>query len=244
MPRASLRSAARFCVAGVFDWLWPADCRFCGTRLGLEPSGCRPLSALCPACLAGLPARWPGRWRPAEGAGAALLAYVEETRPLLLACKEGGDLALLARLAALWPAPPPPLGDGPAALVPVPSTAARGRQRGGDPVLELARGWGRAWRLPVLRPLRRRPGRAQKELGAADRAHNLRGAFRARRAPADGGPVLWLVDDVATTGATFDACAESLAAAGWRTGARLALFHTPRRRSPDAAEAAADGPFV
>jgi ComF family protein len=45
------------------------------------------------------------------------------------------------------------------------------------------------------------------------RLANVRGAFEWRGSPLDGSPIL-LVDDVATTGATLDACAAALRAAG------------------------------
>jgi predicted amidophosphoribosyltransferase len=67
-------------------------------------------------------------------------------------------------------------------------------------------------RLPYRRGLLKkiRRTRPQAELGLEERRLNPRGAFRARRTSG----VLLLVDDVLTTGATANACAEALLAAG------------------------------
>ena len=54
----------------------------------------------------------------------------------------------------------------------------------------------------------------QHELSRAERADNVRGAYRAR--PAARGKDLLLVDDIVTTGATLRACALALYEAGAR----------------------------
>jgi predicted amidophosphoribosyltransferase len=210
---------------GLLTLLWPAACIGCETALGLEPRRLRPLSVLCPACLDEWLEREACHWKGGGAglSGRALLVYGDRTRELLRAIKERGDRRLLARLAAAW-ARPPLAG---AALAPVPSTALRRRQRGADPVLDLARCWSRNWGLPLIRPLRRRAGRAQKDLGAAERAGNLVQAFRLVGAVPANPPPLLLVDDVITTGATLEACASVLTGAGWPLAGGLSLFRTP-----------------
>ena len=105
-----------------------------------------------------------------------------------------------------------------ALLVPVPLHRRRLRARGFNQALLLARVLGRRRALSVApRALARiRATEAQTGLPAADRKRNLRDAF-AVRTPAviEGRPVV-LVDDVLTTGATADACARALLAAGAR----------------------------
>ena len=124
------------------------------------------------------------------------------------------------------------------AAVPVPLHWARRRRRGFNQASLLASGLG----LPVCHALRRaRRTRAQAGLPAGERRANVAGAFTlawryqrpwrrlfARRAGgALDGLTVVLVDDVCTTGATRDACARVLLAAGVRevrvlTAARVA----------------------
>jgi len=118
--------------------------------------------------------------------------------------------------------------DGADALVPVPLSWRRSLGRGFNQADDLAR----HLNLPVWPILRRtRHGPPQAGLPAAARHANVRGAYavvrwrcqrlslRQQRASNEEGRalqgrVLVLVDDVMTTGATLDACAEALLAAG------------------------------
>ena len=101
---------------------------------------------------------------------------------------------------------------GAAYAVPVPLHRRRRRERGFNQAADLAR----QLRLPVLRALRRsKPTATQTGLPAARRHRNVRDAFVATRAArALRGEVVVLVDDVCTTGATLEACARVLKAAG------------------------------
>ncbi|MGZ6256628.1 MAG: ComF family protein [Candidatus Limnocylindria bacterium] len=99
-------------------------------------------------------------------------------------------------------------------LVPVPVHAARMRQRGYNQAALLARALGSELGLPVLEILERRRATARQHgLGKAARLHNLRGAF-ATRAGAQTPPRLILVDDILTTSATLESCAQVLKTAG------------------------------
>jgi ComF family protein len=104
-------------------------------------------------------------------------------------------------------------------VVPVPLHPSRQRERGFNQARELARHLG----LPMLAALvRTRRTAAQADLPAARRRSNVRGAFACQGAHKEEGHgihgihgrVLVLVDDVATTGATLNACAEELLDAG------------------------------
>lgn len=103
-----------------------------------------------------------------------------------------------------------------ALLVPVPLHPARLRSRGYDQAVLLARGLARRRGLAMSpRALQRtRPTPAQAALRARDRLHNLRAAFAVRSAARVAGRRVVLIDDVLTTGATADACARVLVAAG------------------------------
>lgn len=108
-------------------------------------------------------------------------------------------------------------------LVPIPTGHAAFRRRGYRVPELLAR---RAGAVPVrlLAPARRT--RDQRGLGVAERAENVRGSMRfvGRRPP---GAVV-LIDDVVTTGATFDEAARVLRIAGFEVSHGVALAATPR----------------
>lgn len=106
-------------------------------------------------------------------------------------------------------------GKGCDALVPVPLFHRRYRERGFNQAYELARVLGRARGLRVLNCLRRlRETPAQVGLNRTSRWENMRGAFAFKGGFDVAGLRLLLIDDVFTTGATTNACARVLVAAG------------------------------
>ena len=115
--------------------------------------------------------------------------------------------------------------DGVDALIPVPLDRERERERGFNQAVLLARRIGSRLDIPT-RPgwlVRIRSTRPQSDLSAAERRANVRGAFRASDRVA--GRHLLLVDDILTTGATLDACARALRAAG---GLRVGVLTVAR----------------
>lgn len=99
----------------------------------------------------------------------------------------------------------------PQALVSVPLHAKRARERGFDQADWLARRLGKRLGITCIEARRLRITPTQRGLGRGERQANLRGAFRLEsRLPAR----VVLVDDVMTTGATFDALASACLAAG------------------------------
>lgn len=100
-------------------------------------------------------------------------------------------------------------------IVPVPLHPQRLRQRGYNQAALLARELARHTGLPSHEGAlsRVRHTASQMALDAAARRDNVRGAFRCTDGQLRGRRVL-LIDDVCTTGATLDACADALRAAG------------------------------
>ena len=114
------------------------------------------------------------------------------------------------------------------AVLPIPLSGERLRQRGYNQALLLAR----ALAHPKVRArwlLRTHDTVAQSSLNRSARLHNLQGAFAiSAQAPRDlGGCHLLLVDDVMTTGATLHAAASALRAAGAAHVSALVLARTP-----------------
>jgi len=113
------------------------------------------------------------------------------------------------------------------AVVPVPLHASRERSRGFNQALALARHLG----PPILEALVRvRRTSPQADLPKTKRDANVRGAFAIKPGTNVKGLVLVLVDDVSTTGATLNACAEPLLAAGASEVRALTAARAPLRR--------------
>ena len=140
-------------------------------------------------------------------------------RELVHALKYRGMTALAAPMAALLAQAVRSHGLAADVVVPVPLSGLRRRLRGYNQAEALARALGRELGLSVSgRALeRRRPTPPQARSADAEaRRRNVVGAFRCRERAIAGQSAL-LVDDVATTGATLDACAAALKAAGARS---------------------------
>ena len=129
-------------------------------------------------------------------------------------------------------------------VIPVPLHPRRRRARGFNQAAELAAYLG----PPVVHALRRTVATPpQTGLPAAQRHRNVRGVFvparprpwwmgwerrGARSVAAVQGACVVLVDDVATTGATLEACARVLRGCGVREVRALTLARVVRRESP------------
>ena len=108
--------------------------------------------------------------------------------------------------------------------MPIPAAPARRRARGFDPALVLAGAVARRAEWPLADCLVR-GGSAARQVGADRRARKAPGriAVRVRGSPP---PLVLLVDDVHTTGATLDACARALTAEGATVLAALSYART------------------
>lgn len=150
---------------------------------------------------------------PAYDATQAAIAFAFPADVLVHALKYRGELALAPLLASLLA---PRIGhDGTlSAIVPVPLSATRLRERGFNQAMEIARP------LAALAGVPLQPGWLERTtdtpalagLPLADRAKSVRGAFRCA-APVDGATIA-IVDDVMTSGATLDEIARTLKRAG------------------------------
>lgn len=207
------------------DWLLPPRCGGCG---GLGSWLCAPCrrriraleEPLCPRC---------GRELAFTGAGCPCARRLRHLARLRSAAAYEGPLAAAVHRFKYrgWRALGPSLArlltarlvvDGlPGAfVVAVPLHAARRRSRGYNQSELLASEVRRALGLatPAGRLVRVRDTRPQVGLDRLRRRENVAGAFRWEGPEGRGEPVL-LVDDVVTTGATLEACAAALAAAGF-----------------------------
>jgi ComF family protein len=112
------------------------------------------------------------------------------------------------------------------ALVPVPLYHRRHRERGFNQACEMARGLAGKRKIPVLDCLYRyRETVSQTKLERNARWENMSGAFQMKRGFDVRGRNLLVIDDVFTTGATVNACAEALEKAG---AAQLAVLTVAR----------------
>ena len=209
----------------------PARCAGCRLRLGPLCGECRDL--IPPVVVRTPPApasRLICGW-PYEGAARSLVLDLKAR-----AIRSAAEPLVEAMTAAIWKS-----GLAGSVITWVPGRPGEERRRGFDHAHLLARGLGNRLGLPVKRLLDRTgAGRDQVGLSAQERLENLDGAFKGRPLlpgrDASGrsfgtsrkndrlaneftkslpqGPIVALVDDVLTTGATASACAGALLAAG------------------------------
>ncbi len=189
----------------------------CCRRCGLSLDGAYDASPVCAGCRARPPAfdRAQSPWQYAGAVPGAIRAFKYRGR-----WRIGAWLA--SRMAASVPAGAIDL------VVPVPLHWMKRLLRGADSSADLARRVARALDAPCApQALRRTRWTAtQTALSPAGRRSNVRGAFAARSRFVAGRSVL-LIDDVLTTGATADACAEALKAAGAARVVVLTAARTP-----------------
>lgn len=240
-------------AGGLLDRLFPPACVVCGATVA--PGG----PPLCGPCRTRLPHMAPPRC-PRCGATAAGRGegpgcgecddWEERTPPCRTPCRMEGVAARLVRslkyagwtelapfMAAMMAPSARALTPHGAALVPVPLTASRLRERGYNQADLLARALSRVTGWPVLELLRRSGNpRTQALLRRGERRMNVSGAFEpmssgswnasGRAGSGAGRERVLLVDDVITTGATVQACSAALMEGGCRPVGAVAFART------------------
>lgn len=236
------------------DLMLPRPCP-CGARAAERRMG--PLCSACLLLLRSGPALVVRPYPAPLGLPvcAAAARYEGTVRRLLIAYKERGrrDLAaLLGQALARAVSVLPPVravhgrqAPGSVLLVPVPASRAAFRMRGADHVADLVRVAVARSVLSAEGPVRwaalLEPSRKVADQGgltAAARAANVSGSLRVRgghaRLLGRGAPVVVLVDDVLTSGATLAEAARALRAGGLRPAGVAVVANVPRRDRSDA----------
>jgi ComF family protein len=241
MTRVELRHW-RSSAAGLVDLLLPRACAVCEQLLDRGDSGI--VCGRCWARLSLLPA--PRCERCGHPTYAEACRWCELLPPFVRAarsvCWAAGETGLgvvhalkydgwhrVAREMALrmarleWPLD---VVEERTALVPVPLSKKRERERGYNQTVHLARELAQHWSLPVWDTalVRTRHTETQTQLTPGDRLRNVSGAFSARPSARSAlrGAHIVVVDDVVTTAATLNACAAALCDGG----ARIVSFVT------------------
>jgi ComF family protein len=211
----SLRATCNAILAAIVA----PPCAVCGRVLDAPLDG-----AVCGSCWNAITPRRSSFVLHVIAQGRAIGPYESTLRDVIHALKYDKRRSIAARLAALMASEGLDVLRGADLVVPVPLHRRRQHERGFNQAEELAR----HLPVPMRRVLKRvRATRPQIELPAHERRDNVRDAFALRRSPLglltrraqqDGRPLqgrtIVVVDDVATTGATLDACARVLQAAG------------------------------
>ena len=170
--------------------------------------------------------------RPHIASGRTVGTYEGSLRSILQAFKYDRRRSLAAPLGRLMRLRGADVLAGADCVVPVPLHWRRRWRRGFNQALDLAC----HLEMPIRCALvRRRNTRTQTDLPADARLRNVRDAFTVARRVTVSGLRIVLVDDVSTTGATLEACALVLVAAGAAevrtlTAARVSTRPPPAHR--------------
>jgi ComF family protein len=229
--RANPAAALAAWAGDLAAFVLPQRCPGCGLPAS-------PARLLCDACHAAIPrvsfplcARCLARGRDPAGCTAhrghavwPAWLYDERAARVVHALKYEGRRGLAPGLAAELArvVPPAPAAD---LVMAVPLHSARRRERGYNQAGLLAEALAGTIGVPRLEGEieRVRDTRPQARLDPRSRRANVAGAFRVRNPGRLEGRTILLIDDVVTTGATFEACLEALARSGARaTGVALA----------------------
>lgn len=239
-PASVVTGAPRWrrALSALGQFAFPRSCAACGAALDDADRG-----IVCGRCWSRLPllpsprcdrCGHPKRQRGACAGCALLPPFVRAARSLCWVPDATSSALLSALKYDGWPAVADGIGERlarlgwpadveleRAALVPVPLAAVKERARGFNQAERLADAVATRWGIPVWRDALRRTRAtpSQTRLTPGERLANVHGAFSVDASCAERlrGRHVVLVDDVLTTGATLNACAHALFAAGTRT---------------------------
>lgn len=225
------------------DLLFPPNCGGCGKKGARWCSGCQTAAKVisppvCTCC--GRSSRHTGlctqcaACRPSFTALRSWAVFDGPVRKALHRLKYRGDIPLGEALSRSMLQPYLELDGKPDLIVPVPLSIARFRERGYNQSAFLARPLALSLGLPYSSNAlgKIRETRSQVDLHVAERYNNVAGAFKANSALVKGRRIL-VVDDVTTSGATLEACAEALFNAGAAEVYCLTLARTAHRSGKD-----------
>lgn len=208
-------------------------CGLCWARLPLFP---HPICERCGHPSNGAKCEWCALLPPYVRA-ARSLCWMPETPAgeIVHALKYGGWCAIAGEIAARmarlsWP--DDVIGER-TAVVPVPLSPSREKERGYNQSAAIAALLAVDWEIPMWRGCltKTRSTRSQTELRPEERHANVAGSvrFNTHRDSGISGAHLVLVDDVVTTAATLNECARALYESGART---ISYLTFGRARSP------------
>lgn len=208
----------------LLDLLYPPRCAGCGSGGAWYCAACRDRTLpvpppLCPRCgqtVAGDDCRSCATSPPVATALRAATPFEGPVRQAIHRLKYSNLTAVAPTLAGLLRRAYAEAGWAADLVAPVPLHPARQRRRGYNQAERLARPLAVALALPMMSGCLRRVRATADQIGldAGGRSANVAGAFAVARPASVAGRTVLIVDDVATTGCTLDACGRALLDAG------------------------------